>query len=105
MLSGQEHVQQNSQGVDVSGSGYRSPGDLFRRGIQQCHRGAAIPRQHRCGVGLVFVLQKLRNTEVQQLYLSIRADKHIRGLEVSVHNQICMRMGNGSKHVEREPEP
>ena len=47
---------------------------------------------------------QLRDAEVQQLDLAIHADEHIGRLDISMHDQVCVRVGDGLQHIEKETD-
>ncbi len=49
-------------------------------------------------------LQQLGDAEIEQLYVAIDADEHVARLDVAVHDEIGMSMGDGCQHVEKEPQ-
>ena len=67
-------------------------------------RAPGFDREQRRRAGLSFAFQQLGNAEVQQLHLAVFSDQHVRRLEVAVHDQVGMRMGNRVQHVKEEAD-
>ena len=53
---------------------------------------------------MLLILEQLGNSKIEQLYLPVMADQNIRGLEIPVHDQVRVRVGDGQQHVEKQPD-
>ena len=89
-LPGQQFAQHQAQRVDI---GRRADGlaeDLLRCGIsrrEHAHGGA--------GAGLLAAfLDQLGNAEIKHARLALMIDQHVGRLEVAMHDQLRMRVGN-----------
>jgi hypothetical protein len=47
-------------------------------------------------------LEQLGNPEVEQLDLAADADEHVGRLDVAVHDQVGVCVGDGLEHVEKQ---
>ena len=98
--SGQHLVQHHAQGVHVGGGRDALPADLLGRGVARRHRSRAGLREAR-RVGI----EHLGDAEVQQLHLTRRRDVHVRRLQVAMHDEVSMRVGDRSGGGGKEVEP
>src|SRR5262245_52962798 len=102
MLAAQQHVQEHAKCVYVGG-GCDLP-------VRELLGGCELRGQQRAGLArerttpLRFVLEQFRAAEVEQLDLAINADEHIPRLDVAVHDQIGVSVGNGLEYVEKESD-
>ena len=71
MLSGQQHVEKHAQCVDVGPGRHGPAGHLFRRGVLGRERPPAVARQRRRFSGAGFLLEKLRDAEIEELHLPV----------------------------------
>src|SRR5262249_10599115 len=97
MLTGEQHVEQYSQRIDVGCCGDCFAGQLFRRRIFRCQRSTALVSPVRR-----FVFKKFGNSEIKQLCLSIVPYQYIRGLEITVHDQVGMGLGYGLEYIKEQ---
>src|SRR6185295_8162439 len=102
MLSGEQHVEQNTQGVNIGCGRHWRTGYLFWSGIFWRHGAPALHRQLGGGPILGIALQQLGDTEVEQFYGSVFTYQHIGRLKVAVHDEVCMRMSHGRDHRKKE---
>ena len=49
-----------------------------------------------------FTFQQLGDAEIEQLDLAVRAHQHVGRLDVAVHDQIRVRVGDGGQHVQEQ---
>ncbi len=102
MLAGQEDVEQHTQRINVGRRRHRIAEQLFRGGKfgRESTTGVAGQLAHVAERG--FVLQQLRDAEIQQLNGAAVADQHIRRLDVSVDDEIGVSVGDGGQHVDEQ---
>ena len=92
----EQFVEEASEGPDV-----RSRIDLFAARLLRAHVGRRADHVARHGSGggdvlrlgrslVLLPIDRLRQTEVQDLHLAFRCDHHVRGLEVAVDNASCV---------------
>src|SRR6516165_6432542 len=101
MMAAQQGVQQNAQSIDVGGRGHGFTSYLLWRSAQRRQRPSALARQLRCP-SLAFRFDQFGNSEVQQLHPAARTDQNIRWLEVSVNDQIGVRLRDRCQYVEKQ---
>ncbi len=93
--AGEQLVQQNPQGVDISGSADRLAANLFWR---------HIGRRPCCANGSGGALRMPRHAEIGQVNLAGAVDHHIARFDITVHNPIGMGISQGGrkgfKHAE-----
>jgi hypothetical protein len=80
---------------------------LFRRGKFGRERYAAFPRECACFRNrrpARVVLEQLGNAEVEQLDMTVDADEHVRRLDVAVHDQVGVRVGDCLQDIEKETQ-
>jgi hypothetical protein len=99
-LAGDELVEQHAQRVDVGRHGHRFAVDLLRRGVGRRQGAHVAARQ----VRLTLRLEKLRQTEVEQLRLARRGDQDVRRLEVAVHDEAAVRRIDGARHGDEQTQ-
>jgi hypothetical protein len=99
----QQHVEERAQRVDVRGDGDRAAADLLGRGEGRREDVSAVARE---GDGLAprLPFEQLGDAEVEQLHLAVRADQHVRGLEVAVHDQVRVRVRHRGEHVQEQAD-
>ncbi len=64
-------------------------------------RFAVAGQRGRLVAGLA--LEQLGDAEIEQLHLAVRGHQDVRGLEVAVHDQVGVRVGDRRQHVEEQP--
>ena len=109
MLAAQQHVEKHTQRVDVRGGGDLSVGKLLRCRVLRGERRTRFARERaRRGDARIAQLrvsvEQFGNPEIEQLDLASDADEHIRRFDVSVHDQVCVGVGDGLQHVEEETD-
>ena len=92
MLAAEQHVEKDAQRIHIRGRGDRPAGELLWRGIlgRQCRTGVTRERA-RSGRRITprgVALEQLGDAEVEQFHLTIHADDDVRGLDVTVHDQV-----------------
>ena len=103
MFSGEELVEQHAEGVDVGGRGDGAPFELLWRGVFRGQRpGAGDRAAQRDAGGLV---DERRDPEVEQFRPSGPIDEDIRGLEIAVHDEARVGIGDRVGDLEKELEP
>ena len=104
VLSGQQHIQQHAEGIDVGGSRDGCARHLLRRRVLGRHRPAAFDRQQSRGAIFCFAFEQLGYSEIQQFRLPILADQHIGRLEVAMHDQVRVSVGHRTQHFEEKAD-
>ena len=102
MPPGEEEIEQRAEGEDVGGGRDRAARDLLGSGVFGRQRPAPFPGQRRRLARAPIALEQLRDPEVQQLDLAVRPDEYVGRLDVPVHDQVGMRMGDRGGHVEEK---
>jgi len=107
MLPAEQHVQKHAERVHVRGRRDVALRQLFRGGVFRGQWRSAVSRQ--CArrdtwrtTPLRVARDQLRDAEVQQLDLAIHADEHIGRLDISMHDQVGVRVGDRLQHVEKQ---
>src|ERR1700719_1823943 len=49
-------------------------------------------------------LQQFGNSKIQQFYPAITADEHVRGLDVTMHDQVGVRQCDGGEDIEKKAD-
>src|ERR1700761_5640080 len=88
-ISSQQLVEQHTQRIDVGGSGDGLTANLFGAGV------AGRPAFTECGGKRSGGVETRGNSEIDHLYLPIGGNQYVRWLEITVHDQVLMRMLNG----------
>ena len=103
-LAGEQLVQQDAERVDVGGGADALAAHLLRAGVAGGEWALAargdVRRQ-----STVVRIQRLGDTEVQQLDLALCRDQHVAGLQVAVHQQHAVRIGHGVGQLEKDAKP
>ena len=102
MMARQQQEKQRSQPVYVRCGGDGAAGHLLGRREQRRHRGSAFKREQRRGAGACFIGKELGDAEVQEFYLAVVADQHVRRLNVPVDDQVGMGLGDCTEHVQKQ---
>ena len=109
MLAAEEDVQEHAERIHVGRGGDLSAGHLLRRRVLGRERRSAIAGQ-RARLGglrmppLGIPLEQLGDPEVEQLDLPIDPDQHVGRLDVAVHDQVGVRVGDSLQHIEEQAE-
>ena len=101
--AGQQLVKQHAERVDVGRGGHRLAEQLLGRGVfgrEQLRIGA---RQRRAVAG-GFVFEQLGDAEIEQLDAAVVIDEHVQRLDVAMHDQVRVRVGDGREHVEEQAD-
>jgi hypothetical protein len=104
MTAREEPVQQHAERVDVDRRGDESARDLLRSGVLGCQSASRLPRQ-REGRPDPLRRQQLGHAEVEQPDGALPVDQDVRGLEVAVHDQVRVRVGDRGCHVQEQAHP
>src|SRR5262249_15645582 len=91
MPSSQQHIKQYAKRIDVGGRCYAFSLQLLRSCVFWSESASTLGSNRGCA-GTVFSFQKLGNAEIQKLDLLVASHKHIRGLDVPMHDQIAVSM-------------
>src|SRR6201996_5981909 len=102
VVSGEKQIEQNTEGIDIRGDGDGLVLELFRRGELR-REGAAADRERGLEREIV-AFDEFRDSEVEQLDLTVFANEHIRRLDVAMDDEVGVRGGNGVEHLEEEPK-
>ena len=101
-LAAQQGKKQYARRIDVGRGCHCAAGHLFGRGVT-CGQGApVIAGQKGRLTGLLGVFEQFSDAEVQQLHMSIRRHQYVRRFDVTMDDQIRMRMGDCAQHVEEQ---
>ena len=108
MLAAEQHVEKDAQRIHIRGRGDRPAGELLWRGIlgRQCRTGVTRERA-RSGRRITprgVALEQLGDAEVEQFHLTIHADDDVRGLDVTVHDQVGVGMRDRLQDVEKQAQ-
>ena len=98
-LPGKQLEQQEPERMDVGRRRRRLALDLFRRGVARRQQVVDAARQAE-----VVLLEELGDAEVEELHLALAGDEDVRRLEVAVHHQVRMRIGDRVAHLEEDRE-
>nr|WP_326538432.1 hypothetical protein [Pseudorhodoferax sp.] len=102
VLAGQQQVEQQPQCIHVGGGGDGVATRLLGRGVVRGQHTSAVACQFggvaRCSI----VVQQLGYAEVQQLDLALGIHQHVAGLQVTVHNQLPVRVLHGLQHLRKQ---
>jgi len=93
-VAGEHFEEDDAERVDVAGRGDRRALELFGAGVfgREGQTGAA--RQGFAGIAVVFG-QQLGDAEVEQFGSAVGSDEDVSGLEVAVHDEVAMGVGDG----------
>ena len=100
MLAAEEDVEKHAERIHIGRRRHFAARDLLRRRELRRQRRAAFAGQHAPFVRL----QKLGDTEVEQLDAAIGADEDVRRLEVTVDDEVGVRVRDGGENIEKEPD-
>ena len=103
MFAGQQLVEQHAEGVDVGGGGDCAALELLRRGVlggQRARRGHRAADRDAGGL-----IDERRDPEVEELRAAGAVDENVRGLEVAVHDEVGVGVGDRVGDLEKELEP
>ena len=101
MLSHQQLVEQDAEGVDVGGGGDDGAAQLLRSGIVRRQRPLPLGGD---GGALGLVLEQLGDPEVEQLDHAVGADQDVARLDVAVHDQVAVGMRHRGQDVVEQRE-
>ena len=96
--------QQHTERIDVTRGHRGFAGDLLRRGVferQTTARELCELGHRRVGI----VIEHARDTEIEELYLTVHSDQHVRRLEVAVQYELVVRMFDRERDIADEVEP
>ena len=96
MLSREQLVEDDSQGVDIARGGHGVPVELLRARVVERHRPHIRLCQHRLRRGLR--VQELGDPEIQHLGRPVRGHEDVAGLQIAMHNEVLMRVLDGPAH-------
>ncbi len=102
--AGEQPEEQDAERVDVGGGGDLGAGDLLGRrvgGGHRPHRGAGLLDRE----GHRRRIEQLGDAEVEQLGLAFAVDQDVRRLEVAVHHQVLVGVGDRRADVDEELQP
>jgi hypothetical protein len=74
---------------------------LLWRGVGGGERSFALAGENRRSG---FFLEQFGDPEIEQLDLALSGDEHVGRLDVSVDNQVGVRVRNGCEHVEKKAD-
>ena len=89
-LSRHQLIEHDAERVYIGHSRHRRARQLFGRGVVRGQRTTAELRQLR--LFRYTVRQKLRNSKIQQLGLTIVSDEDVRGFQIAVNNEMSVRI-------------
>jgi hypothetical protein len=101
----QKDVQERAERVDVGRGRDRASGDLLRGRVLGRQRAPALARQGGRLARGVLSAEQLGDPEVEEPDPSVLTDQDVRGLDVAVHDEARVGMGDRRAHVEEEPQP
>ena len=96
--SGQQLVQHDAERVDVAGRAQSLALDLLGTGVGQGHGPGGRRRTRPAGIGI----EQLRNAEIQQLRLAAGADQDIDRLQVTMDDEIGVRVLDSRTHLDEQ---
>jgi hypothetical protein len=100
-LPDEQLVQDHAERVDVGRDPDGRTGDLLRRGVLQRKRPTRLLGQRR---GPATELDQRRNAEIQQPHLAIAGDQDVRRLQVPMHDEPAVGVGDGAGHLEEQAQ-
>jgi hypothetical protein len=110
MLAGEQHIQEDTERVDVGSGRHLAAGELLGGGVLRRQRlshfageRTAVGRARRIPLGIR--VDQLRNPEVEQLDVTVDADQHVARLDVAMDDQVGVRVSDGLEHVEEQAQP
>ena len=101
MASGQQHIQQDPQGIDIGRNRRDCARELLRSGIFGCQSDFNCLK--RLSIRVV-ILEQFGDSEIEDFHLSVVAYQDVRRLEIPVYDQVGVRVGNGLDHLEKQPD-
>ena len=101
-MAGQQFVEQDAQGVDITGGSDRLASNLLWAGVIRCHR--TQPHRFDCLKGR-FRIEHLSNTKVQQFGDAFDGNEDVAGLEVAVDDVMLVRVLDGGANGTKEFQP
>ena len=101
-LAREQLVHHGAERVDVGCGGDGLAAHLLRRRILGCHHLVIADREPR--VGDVLFAEELGDAEVEQLHVAALGHEDVARLEIAVHEQISVRVGDGAEHLLHEGE-
>ncbi len=102
MLTGEQLVEQNTEGVNVGSGGDRTTGDLLGRRVGEGERALAFAGEDRCHDRRRTVFEQLGDSEVEQLHPTIVADEDVRRLDVAVDDQVGVGVRHRRQHLQEQ---
>ena len=98
MLAAEEDVEKNAERIHIGRRRHFVSRDLLGRRELRGQRRAAFTRQHTPFVRL----EKLGDAEIEQLDAAICADENVRRFEVTMHDEVGVRVRHGGENIEKE---
>ena len=100
LLPGEQFIQNGAQGIHVAGGSDRLSQYLFRTGVFGSQRPA---RGHGGGERGVFIRrQEFGHTKIQEFGSAVGGNQDVAGLQIAVHHQIAMRIGDGFADLQHQ---
>src|SRR5262249_36319948 len=102
MLPREQHIEKHSEGVDIGGAGHLTAAYLLGSGIVGCERVAGKLSELGNPRGIDSVIEELRYTEIHEFDLPLGRDQDIRGLEITMQDELGMCMRYRRQHVQKQ---
>ena len=96
-------VQHHPERIDIGPDGERVTTDLLGGRVVGCQRPAG--ELGKCRRFRLLLIQQLRDAEVEQPNLSVGGDQDVGGLQIPVHHELRVCVGDGIGDLRKQPDP